>query len=53
MLADTPATKRTFNMFAPMTLPTASSPWPLRTAVTAVTNSGNDVPKATAQRDNQ
>ena len=35
-------------MSAPITLPTANSPWPRRAAVTAVTNSGNDVPNATS-----
>ncbi len=36
------------NVGPPITLPSASSPWPLLTAVIAVTNSGSDVPNATS-----
>ena len=45
--AAAPATKSTLRMSAPMTFPTASPPCPLRAAVTAVTNSGSEVPNAT------
>ena len=45
--AAAPATKRTLRISAPITFPTASAPWPLLAAVTAVTNSGKEVPNAT------
>ena len=45
--ADAPATNKTFRMSAPITLPIANSPCHFLAAVTAVTNSGNEVPNAT------
>ena len=46
--AETPATKSTFRISAPIIFPTANSPCPRLTAVIAVTSSGSDVPSATS-----
>ena len=46
--AETPATKSTLRISAPIMFPTANSPCPRLTAVIAVTSSGSDVPNATS-----
>ena len=46
-----PRTKLKLNMLDPSTLPSASSERPFLAAIILVTSSGNDVPRATANKE--
>ena len=47
MVMARPDTSTMLKRFAPITLPRERAPWPLESAVMAVTSSGREVPRAT------